>query len=79
MCDTSCKMLILKWTHLDFAGAAYGNVDGPAVEESAGTSFNILFQNPNGYFIMEDSWVYGGTDDCIRMLEREDPRLPQYL
>jgi hypothetical protein len=67
MCDTSCKMLILKWTHLDFAGAAYGNVDGPAVEESAGTSFNILFQNPNGYFILEDSWVYGGTDDCIRI------------
>jgi hypothetical protein len=66
MCDTSCKMLILKWTHIDFAGAAYGNVDGPAVEESAGTSFNILFQNPNGYLIMEDCWVYGGTDDCIR-------------
>lgn len=66
MCDTSCKMLILKWTHIDFAGAAYGNIDGPSVEESAGTSFNILFQNPNGYLIMEDSWVYGGTDDCIR-------------
>jgi len=66
-CDTSCPMLILKWTHLDFAGAAYGNVVGPAVEQSAGTSFNILFQNPNGYFIMEDSWMYGGTDDCIRI------------
>jgi len=59
--------LALKWTHIDFAGAAYGNVDGPAVEESAGTSFNILFQNPNGSFVMEDSWVYGGTDDCIRI------------
>jgi hypothetical protein len=67
MCDTSCPMLVLKWTHIDFAGAAYGNVDGPAVEESAGTSFNILFQNPNGYLIMEDSWVYGGTDDCMRI------------
>jgi hypothetical protein len=67
MCDTGCTMLVLKWTHLDFAGAAYGNVDGPAVEQSAGTSYNILFQNPNGYFIMEDSWVYGGTDDCIRI------------
>ena len=67
MCDTSCKMLILKWTHIDFAGAAYGNIDGPSVEESAGTSFNILFQNPNGIFVMEDSWVYGGTDDCIRI------------
>ncbi len=67
MCDTSCTLLVLKWTHLDFAGAAYGNVDGPAVEESAGTSFNILFQNPNGSFVMEDSWIYGGTDDCIRI------------
>src|ERR1700744_2482904 len=32
MCDTSCKALILKWTHIDFAGAAYGSVDGPAGE-----------------------------------------------
>jgi hypothetical protein len=67
ICDTSCTMLVLKWTHIDFAGAAYGNVVGPSVNESAGTSFNILFQNPKGYFIMEDSWVYGGTDDCIRI------------
>ena len=67
MCDTSCPLLVLKWTHIDFAGAAYGNVDGPAVEQSAGTSFNLLFQNPKGYCIMEDSWVYGGTDDCFRI------------
>jgi hypothetical protein len=67
MCDTSCPLLVLKWTHIDFAGAAYGTVDGPAVEQGSGTSFNILFQNPNGKFIMEDSWVYGGTDDCIRI------------
>lgn len=67
MCDTSCPLLVLKWTHLDFAGAAYGNVDGPAVEESAGTSFNFLFQNPRGYCIVEDSWFWGGTDDCMRI------------
>jgi hypothetical protein len=67
MCDTSCPLLVLKWTHIDFAGAAYGNVDGPAVEESAGTSFNILFQNPRGFLVMEDCWVYGGTDDCMRV------------
>jgi hypothetical protein len=67
MCDTSCPLLVLKWTHLDFAGAAYGNVDGPAVEEDPSTSFNILFQNPNGSFVLEDSWIYGGTDDCIRI------------
>lgn len=65
--DTSCINMILKWTHIDFAGAAYGNVVGPSVEQSASTSFCILFQNPNGNFILEDSWLYGGTDDCIRI------------
>ena len=67
MADTSCALMVLKWTHVDFAGAAYGNVDGPAVEKSSGTSFNILFQNPNGVFVLEDSWIYGGTDDGIRI------------
>jgi hypothetical protein len=67
MCDTSCTALVLKWTHLDFAGAAYGNIDGPAVGQSATTSYTVLFQNPNGYFVMEDSWIYGGTDDCMRI------------
>ena len=65
--DTSCQIMSLKWTHIDFAGAAYGNVAGPAVGQKASTSFCILFQNPNGYFILEDSWLYGGTDDCIRV------------
>jgi hypothetical protein len=65
--DTSCTNMILKWTHIDFAGAAYGNVAGPAVGQKATTSFCILFQNPNGNFILEDSWLYGGTDDCIRV------------
>ncbi|MGZ2874012.1 hypothetical protein AAEQ99_14890, partial [Pseudomonas aeruginosa] len=59
--------MILKWTHIDFAGAAYGNVAGPAVGQKASTSYCILFQNPNGNFILEDSWLYGGTDDCIRV------------
>lgn len=67
ICDTTCTMLVLKWTHIDFAGAVYGNVIGPSVNQSASTSYNILFQNPNGDFIMEDSWVWGGTDDCIRI------------
>lgn len=64
--DTSCPLMVIKWTHIDFAGAAYGNV-GASVNQSSGTSYNILFQNVHGYFIMEDSWVYGGTDDCMRI------------
>jgi hypothetical protein len=65
--DTSCANMIIKWTHIDFAGAAYGSVVGPAVNQKASTSFCILFQNPNGNFILEDSWLWGGTDDCIRV------------
>jgi hypothetical protein len=67
ICDTSCTMLVLKWTHIDFAGAAEGNVVGPSVNQSASTSYDILFQNYNGDFILEDSWLYGGTDDGIRI------------
>jgi hypothetical protein len=67
MCDTSCPMLILKWTHVDFAGANESVADAKAVGETTGTSFNILFQNPKGIFVMEDSWLYGGTDDGIRI------------
>jgi len=65
--DSSCKMMILKWTHIDFTGAAYGNVAGPAVEQSASTSFDLLFQNPNGILVVEDCWFWGGTDDCMRI------------
>lgn len=65
--DTSCTMMVVKWTHIDFAGAAYGNIIGPAVQQKASTAYTILFQNPKGSLVLEDSWIYGGTDDCIRI------------
>lgn len=65
--DTSCTLMAIKWTHIDFAGAAYGSVVGPAVSQKATTSYDIIFQNIKGSFILEDSWLYGGTDDCIRI------------
>lgn len=66
---TNCPFMVLKWTHIDFAGNAEGNTISALkeVNQSSGTSYNLLFQNVNGYFIMEDSWVYGGTDDCTRI------------
>ncbi|HTB52399.1 MAG TPA: hypothetical protein VK718_06480 [Ferruginibacter sp.] len=66
-CGASCPLLLLRWTHIDFAGASEDAAMAAAVNETTGTSFNILFENVNGSFIMEDSWVYGGTDDCIRV------------
>jgi len=57
-CDSSCTSLILKWTHIEYAGAA---VKTPSVKgDKAGNAYSMYFVNPNGNFIMEDSWLYGG-------------------
>jgi len=66
---TKCPFMVIKWTHIDFAGNAEGAIISalPEVNQSATQSYNILFQNVNGFFIMEDSWTYGGTDDCTRI------------
>jgi hypothetical protein len=66
---TTCPAMVLKWTHIDYAGNTEGATISALkyVTESPTTSFNILFQNYNGFFIMEDCWVYGGTDDCMRI------------
>lgn len=64
---TSCPLLVLRWTHIEFAGAAYGPTVGPLLGQTNSTSFAVLFQNPTGSFVMEDSWLYGATDDAMRI------------
>jgi hypothetical protein len=66
-CAPTCPMLTLKWTHVEFGGAGLSIAQGSLVNQSSGTAFSILFQNPNGVFVMEDSWLYGGVDDPIRI------------
>ncbi|MFI5138301.1 MAG: hypothetical protein ACHQIM_10790, partial [Sphingobacteriales bacterium] len=63
-CNTTCPLLVLKWTHLDFGGA--GLVAPPFNGPSTGDQYIIYWQNPNGVFIMEDSWMYGTPDDAVR-------------
>lgn len=65
--DTSCPNLVIKWTNIQFAGAPISAAQPPIAGASTGDSYNIFFQNPNGNFILEDSWLYGGTDDAIRL------------
>jgi hypothetical protein len=60
-CDTSCSMLVLKWTHVEYTSANF--VGTPPLPSTSGTSHAILFQNPNGVFVMEDSWLYGSADE----------------
>lgn len=66
-CASTCPMLILKWTHVEFAGAGLSIAQGSLVNQSSGTAFSILFQNSKGIFVMEDSWLYGGVDDPVRI------------
>lgn len=60
----NCKMMILKWTHVEFGGGAPSG-DIAAISKSP---YPLFFQNPYGVFVLEDSWVYGSVDDPIRTL-----------
>ncbi|MBA3828570.1 MAG: hypothetical protein H0X33_06510 [Taibaiella sp.] len=64
-CDTSCKMFIMKWTHLEFGGATYVTPPLP-VFTAGGISYVLYFSNPNGICVFEDSWIYGAVDDAVR-------------
>lgn len=63
-CGPTCALAVIKWTHIDFAGAALQTI--PFSGPSVGDAYAIYFGNPSGYFILEDSWIYGTPDDAIR-------------
>lgn len=66
-CDTSSRLVVLKWTHVLYTGATFATTL-PFVGGTAGSTSNgILFQSAEGCFIMEDSWMYGTTYDAIFM------------
>ncbi|HSC36587.1 MAG TPA: hypothetical protein VLD19_01900 [Chitinophagaceae bacterium] len=62
--DTSCKLMILKWTHIEFGGGAVSGTIKPLSK----SPYPVFFQNPLGIFVMEDSWIYGSVDDPFRIL-----------
>jgi hypothetical protein len=59
-----CNKIILKWTHIEFAG---GKPSGDIAVLSA-SPYPIYFQNPYGSLVLEDSWIYGSVDDAVRTL-----------
>jgi hypothetical protein len=61
---SDCNKIILKWTHIEFAGGAPSG-DIAVIYPSP---YPIFFQNPYGSLVMEDSWIYGSVDDAIRTL-----------
>ncbi|NML41739.1 hypothetical protein HHL17_31425 [Chitinophaga sp. G-6-1-13] len=56
--------LVLKWTHLEFAGGpvAIGN----DVYKAGDPRYMIYFANVDKNFILEDCWIRGSKDDAIR-------------
>jgi hypothetical protein len=66
-CESTANLVDIKWTHLDFAGGTASADNPPAGYKSGDDLFVILFQNADGYLILEDSWVYGSTTDAVRM------------
>jgi hypothetical protein len=67
-CGENSGDLIIKWTHLEFAGGPAGASADPAVFAAGDPRNFISYTNYNGNFILEDSWLYGSTDDGIRVL-----------
>jgi len=64
--DSLTKNMIIKWTHVEFG---CGKILNPSVKgiKPGDPAYMISFVNPNGVFVLEDSWVYGGVDDPIRI------------
>lgn len=60
--------VIIKWTHMEFAGGPAGPGADPAVYSSGDPRYTILFANPLANLILEDSWIFGSTDDGMRVL-----------
>jgi hypothetical protein len=63
----ACNLLVLRWTHVEFAGATESATTASISGSSPGNQYTLLFANFNGSCIVEDSWFYGGVDDEVRI------------
>jgi hypothetical protein len=61
----SAKYMVFKWTHVEFGGAAISTA--MKTFTSGASPYPLYFANPNGIFVLEDSWIYGSTDDPWRI------------
>jgi hypothetical protein len=64
--DVDTKNMIIKWTHVEF-GCGKLLTSPVSGISNGGAAYMISFVNPDGIFVLEDSWVYGGVDDPIRI------------
>jgi hypothetical protein len=65
--DTTAGDLVIKWTHLEYAGGVAGAAALPSVYSPGDPLYMLEYQNPNSNLILEDSWFNGCTDDCVHI------------
>ena len=65
-CEKTATLVDIKYTHLDFSGGTASASNPPNGYSSGAALFSIFFQNPDGYLILEDCWIYGTTSDVVR-------------
>jgi len=64
--DTTTNNMIIKWTHIEFGCGKLLTSPVPGIS-NGNPAYMVSFVNPKGIFVLEDSWVYGGVDDPIRI------------
>ena len=65
-CDTTCALFVMKYTHVEGSGAMFSSAPLAGLAPNT-PSWDIFFQNANGVFILEDSWIYGTVDDAVHV------------
>ncbi|MFY0254131.1 hypothetical protein ACDQ55_09280 [Chitinophaga sp. 30R24] len=67
-CGGNAKLLLLRWTHVEYTGGAWGE-DAAQYGAAPGDARFTIYMNSTkdlGSLIVEDSWFYGSKDDGIR-------------
>lgn len=67
-CGENSGDIVIKWTHLEFAGGPAGEDADPNVFASGDPRNSLSYTNINGNVIIEDSWFFGTQDDGMRIL-----------
>jgi hypothetical protein len=67
-CGETSGDVVIKWTHIEFAGGPAGANADPNVFAPADPRNSLSYTNIDGNVIVEDSWIFGTSDDGMRLL-----------
>ncbi|MBO2011603.1 hypothetical protein [Hymenobacter negativus] len=62
------SLIAMKWTNMGYVGGPYG-ANAPTGYAAGDPKFGIsmLARKANARFVLEDSYIHGSVDDCIRL------------